>query len=271
LRAALALVAATVALSAAYACEPTVIMGTRFCAEPPGADASSQPTGDAGMTTPPVTLPWSTGFEDGFCDYAAPTGFCLATGSGSYTIVTSPVHSGRYAAEFTANSAVDGGSQARCVVQGEFPSAAYYGAWYYIPTLAQNNNGVWNLFHFQANIPAPQPPGLWDVSLVNQGDAGDLYLVNYDFVGNKAHNGASPVPIGQWFHIEMYFQRATDTTGQLVLLQDGVPAYSWTGLPTDLPQDPSSWGQWYVGNYATANTPALSTIYVDDVTIGATQ
>jgi hypothetical protein len=34
--------------------------------------------------------------------------------------------------------------------------------------------------------------------------------------------------------------------------------------------DPSNWGQWYVGNLATALAPSNSTIYVDDVTIGTT-
>ena len=31
--------------------------------------------------------------------------------------------------------------------------------------------------------------------------------------------------------------------------------------------DDSRWGQWFVGNYATALSPPSSTVYVDDVTI----
>jgi hypothetical protein len=37
-----------------------------------------------------------------------------------------------------------------------------------------------------------------------------------------------------------------------------------TGIATD----DSRWGEWFVGNFATALSPASSTVYVDDVTIG---
>jgi hypothetical protein len=36
-----------------------------------------------------------------------------------------------------------------------------------------------------------------------------------------------------------------------------------TGLATDN----SAWGEWHVGNLATALAPAASTLYVDDVSI----
>ena len=121
-----------------------------------GADAAPTPDPDASVGA------WTTGFEDGFCDYALPTGFCYAAG-GSYSLVTSPVHSGRYAAAFTAVAVGDAGAglvQARCVQQGVFPSAAYYGAWYYVPAEAVKDGGC-NLFHFQGAVPAggEQPLG----------------------------------------------------------------------------------------------------------------
>ena len=74
-------------------------------------------------------------------------------------------------------------------------------------------------------------------------------------------NAVPPIPIGQYFHIEVYFKRAKDTTGTLTLFQDGVMAVSLTGLVTD----PTDWGQWYVGIWANSLTPPGSTIYVDDV------
>jgi hypothetical protein len=259
LRAVLALVAAAVVLYAASACEPTVVIGARVCPEsPPDAGPALDP--DAS-----VPLPWSTGFEDGFCDYALPSGFCFATGPASYTLVTSPVHSGHYAAAFSVRSDVDGGSQVRCVEQGVFPDKAYYGAWYYLPASAQNS-GLWNLFHFQGGVPGKNLHGLWDVSLVNLEDGGALHTVFYDFLNGSTPDASAvpPIPIGQWFHIEVYFKRASDATGELSMLQDGVVAFKLAGLVTDN----TGWGQWYVGNLANALLPPASTVYVDDVTIG---
>jgi hypothetical protein len=228
---------------------------------------------DAGAVADPDSSvgPWTTSFENGFCDYAMPTGFCYTAGPGSYTLVTSPVHSGTYAAAFTAHAVGDAGvgaGQARCVEQGVFPSAAYYAAWYYVPAEAVNS-GTWNLLHFQGIGPGTMGSNLWDVSLVNMGSGGPLHIILYDFLNGMAPNAnAVPaIPIGQWFHIEVYFKRAKDTTGQITLLQNGVMAVNLTGLVTD----PTDWGQWYVGNWADNLMPPSSTVYVDDVTIGFTQ
>jgi hypothetical protein len=210
---------------------------------------------------------WTTGFEDGFCDYALPSGFCVATGTSSYALVTSPVHSGQYAAAFTVPGTFDGGSQARCVEQGVFPDAAYYGAWYFIP-VAEVNSGVWNLLHFQGGVPGTnQVHGLWDVSLVNLPDSGALHIVFYDFLnGTTPDVSAVPhIPIGKWFHLEVYFKRASDAKGQLTVVQDSMVAANLSNLETD----DTHWGQWFVGSFANALVPAGSTVYVDDITIGA--
>jgi hypothetical protein len=213
--------------------------------------------------------PWTTGFEEAFCEYIMPTGFCLATGAGSYSIVTSPVHSGSHAAAFSVQGVPDGGgAQARCVEQGVFPAAAYYGAWYYVPAQAQNT-GLWNLWHFQGGTATQTLHGLWDVSLVNTASGGPLHVILYDFLNGMTPNANAvpPIPIGQWFHLEVYFKRAKSATGEITLFQDGVMAVQLTGLVTD----DTDWGQWYVGNLANNLAPPASTVYVDDVTIGFTQ
>jgi hypothetical protein len=286
---------AAVLSAAACACDPTVIIGAvgvQADAQGGGqgdaqgdalagsqgdaqADAQGCPGSgaDAGIAGDPDASvgPWTTGFENAFCDYAPPMGFCYTAGPGSYSLVTSPVHSGKYAAAFTAQAVGDAGvgaGQARCVEQGVFPSAAYYGAWYYVPAQAVNN-GTWNLFHFQGGVPGTTLRSLWDVSLVNMGSGGPLHVILYDFLNGMTPNAnaAPPIPIGQWFHIEVYFKRAKDTTGAITLWQDGAMAVSLTGLVTD----PTDWGQWYVGNWADSLVPSASTVYVDDVTIGFTQ
>jgi hypothetical protein len=255
----------------ACACEPTVVVGTRVCQQAP--DAALTQSGDAAAGGGTVTVPWSTGFEDGFCDFAPPVGFCVTSGDGSYSLVTSPVHSGRYAAAFSVNSAIDGGSQARCVRQGTFPAAAYYGAWYYLPgpAVAQGN---WNLFHYQGPTPEDGggPPYLWDVSLQSADDAGlQPYLRDFLTQPNQTVNAPStpmPVPIGQWFHLEWYFKRASDTTGEVSLWLNESRVVDVPGIVTD----DTDGGQWFVGNLTSFGgiVPPASVVYVDDITIGST-
>jgi len=212
--------------------------------------------------TSPVAVPWSNGFEHQFCDYAQPRGFCYAFGHASYEIVTSPVHSGRYAAAFAIDSADSNSVQARCVRQGALPTVAYYGAWYYVPELAHSTQ-LWNLLHFQGGDPRVQH-GLWDVSLVS-GSAGDLELFVFDFLNGQMRVSPQPVPvpIGAWFHVQLYLKRAPDATGEVALYQDGQLLFDAPNLVTD----DTTWGQWYVGNLANGLAPPASTLYVDDVTI----
>jgi hypothetical protein len=296
----------TLAVLLASACDPTVVigvLGTRADAQGGGpgdaqgevtpdaqsdatvdaaqSEASADARGDAstcvGSTSDAAIVadpdasvgPWTTSFENGFCDYGPPIGFCYTAGPAAYSLVTSPVHSGKYAAAFTAEGVGDasaGPGQARCVAQGVFPTAAYYGAWYYVPAQAVNS-GTWNLFHFQGGAPGSTLRSLWDVSLVNMGTSGALHILLYDFLNGMAPSAAASIPLDQWIHIEVYFKRAKDTTGTITLFQDGVMAANLTGLVTD----PTDWGQWYVGNFADSLMPVSSTVYVDDVTVGLTQ
>jgi hypothetical protein len=195
-------------------------------------------------------------------------GFCYAFGAASYTIVTSPVHSGRFAAAFQVDSAPPESSaesgQARCVQQRVLADEAYYGAWYLVPSV-QTNTGNWNLFHFQGGTPGDRLHDLWDVSLVND-TSGNLKLAVLDFLTSSGKSAAMPIPIDSWFHLEFYLRRAADATGEVIVYQDNVEAIHFANVITD----DSPWAQWYVGNLATALMPSESIIFVDDVEISNT-
>jgi hypothetical protein len=227
-----------------------------------GAGGGDDPCGGGAppAVTDPIAVPWSTGFENGFCDFERAGGRCFGDGTATYELVDSPVRSGQAAAAFTIDTLT--GYQTRCLLQGELPREAYYGAWYYVPSLTTNNS-VWNLFHFRGGDPSAQH-GLWDVSLRN-GAGGRLEVYVYDFLRgvNRIAAEPRPIPIGAWFHLEFYFLRAADATGAIALYQDGELIVEASGIITD----DSNFGQWYVGNIANALFPTTSTVYVDDITI----
>jgi hypothetical protein len=228
-----------------------------FALDGSGADAS-----DSGLV--PLAVPWSTSFEGQPGDSWMPGDpTCYATGGASFKVVTSPVHTGQHAAAFTIDTAVASPSQTRCLKQGVLPTSARYGAWYYVPTHATSINN-WNLLHFQGADVADGTAahGLWDVSLANALD-GTLHTAVYDFLRMRVLQTSVSIPVGAWFHLEVFLRRAADGTGEFTLSQDGQVALNLTGLTTD----DSRWGQWFVGNYAMAISPASSTVYVDDVTI----
>jgi hypothetical protein len=265
---------AALALSGVACGDSHILVGSdRSCVDAAGGVG---PSGDAALTK---LVFWQNGFENGFTAWGLPAneGFCyplVPVGGASLMTVTSrpdagpqgPVHSGQYAAAFTINTDVASASQTRCVRQGVLPPSAYYGAYYYVPATA-TNNGNWNLLHFQGSNVANGSCvlELWDVSLNNDADGG-LTTSVYDFLRQRLLPAGPAIPIGQWFHLEVFLQRAADDTGRFTLYQDGIAVLDLKSLATD----DSAWGQWFVGNFATALSPGLSTVYVDDVTISAT-
>lgn len=242
------------------ACEPQLTVGEWQCAN----DA-----GPAPAPTAPIAVPWSTSFEDRFCDYEALGGFCYGDRNARFEIVTEPVHSGRRAAAFRLNTKDPDAQQARCVRRGELPRAAYYGAWYFVPESHVTGGALWNLLHFRGGTGDEAAyHHLLDVTLVD-GDNGGLELVVYSSVAARTYRAESPVPvpIGKWFEIQLYLRRAADATGAVALYQDGKLLIDVSEVVTD----DSTRAQWYVGNLAYGLNPTESTLYVDDVSISASR
>lgn len=232
------------------ACEPNVVVGSWSC---------PAPDGDGGEGNLSVPSSWATGFEDGFCAYSRVGGRCYQS-NGAFDTVSSPVHSGKTAAAFTAKP--DGG-QSRCYVQGGLPEAAFYGAWYFIPS-APSALDNWNLFHFRGGDSASTADkNLWDVTITEAAN-GSLRLSVLKEASEWHHaEGVPPVPLGSWFHIQVHLRRSATATGAFALYQDGVRAVSLEDIVTDT----TTYGAWYVGNLLFTLPPPESTVYVDDVTI----
>jgi hypothetical protein len=108
----------------------------------------------------------------------------------------------------------------------------------------------------------------YDVSLANS-DNGELHLTGDDFLHSSVpdFSAAPAIPIGKWFHIEVFPKRAADETGESVVYQDGAAIVRLSVMATD----DSTWGQWYVGNLASNLEPVDSTLYLDDVAVSTTR
>jgi hypothetical protein len=249
------------------------VIATFGCPASP-LDESGISTGGAssgtGQTSEPTfPIPWSTGFENGWCDLADGRGDFVESGSGARAIVTSPVHSGAFAASFSV-TAVGVGGQSRLTRSGALPAEAYYGAWYYIPNFATNTK-LWNLIHIQSDNPTDDV-NIWNVSILNTDDGNlrlDVYSSLFTAYREKVPNQANHplIPIGSWFHIEIFWKRAKDDTGVFRLYQDGEAIFQLTDIVSD---NSVNSVQWYVGNLADSLLPEASTVYVDDVTIQST-
>lgn len=256
------------ALPVFASCAPKLNAGEWQCA---GADAGAAGTSQSSAITDPVPVPWSDGFEDGFCDYLRKDGPGYCYGDEPYVLVTEPHRpGGHFAAEFKVIGGQMNDNQTRCVRQGELPLAAYYGAWYYIPQ-APNDQSVWNLWHFQGGDDPDSQHDLWDVSLANGAQAGQWELMVLDRPSGfenyrRTDNPRIPIPIGSWFHIELFLKRASDATGEIALYQDGLLLFDRMNLKSDA----SKFTQWYVGDWAHSDTPENSSLYVDDMSIRAT-
>lgn len=257
-------VAALAAACLALACEPTVVIGS--CAQSSTTDAGGVAGAAASSSgVEAVTVPWSTGFEDGLCGYAS-QGYCYARHGATLEIVQSPVHSGQFAAAFTvtgnATNTSEDRSQARCVRRGVMPKSASYGAWYFVPELHTSDTN-WNLFHF-LGVTETESHALWDISLANNAD-GELVLTVLDFLTgtHPRITGVPAIRVGTWVHIEIQLKRSAQADGEVIVTQDDVVALHLTNLITD----DTDWGEWYVGNYARKLVPELSTVYVDDITM----
>lgn len=230
------------------------------------------PDGSIGPPEWPIETPWTNGFEDGFCGYAHARGYCYHADKAEYALVEAPVHSGARAARFSVTASDPDGKETRCVREGELPEDATYGAWYFLPETVQVATN-WNLMLFQAKGADNGFHKLWDVTIgFDASNRLRLHIFDQqrpDDVPALSDDHPVLVPIGSWFHIAFHWKRESDATGVVELYQGDAGGdtliQAATNIQTDVKGSP--WGQWYVGNLVDQQTPADSTVYVDDVSI----
>lgn len=240
------------------------------------------PTSVPPTATKPASTPasgnfyWSTGFETGNLSEleANSYGGFVNQGNGTYKLINSPAHSGKYAAALTidtSKSSPTGAHAAYMFFWKELPGDAYYySAWYYIPSGTVPAEW-WNLWQWKSTYDgnSDNSQRIFSIGARPLNGGLGLYMVQRLPDGSKVnHNSTRNIPLDQWFHIEGYYRQAFDTTGQVIVWQDGVEVFNITNAQTvlnDLTVD------WSVNNYSNQISPSPCTIYVDDIAVSSSR
>lgn len=174
-------------------------------------------------------------------------------------------HAGDYALEATLEAIGDVLPQAvmfrtRDLLEG------FYSAWYYLDQ--QYDADFWVIMNFQGDRPWQDltTNDRFDIDLSKSAEDGRLHL-ELDEFGGTTTLSPIPVPIGEWFHVEVFYRSTPDEEGRLAVWQDGQLVFDTGERPTA----PSSIVGFGVGVAAWRVAPLPATLWIDDVEIRAAQ
>jgi hypothetical protein len=214
------------------------------------------------------SLLWSARHETGdFTEWTAGSqgGFSADTPDTAVTISTDVAHSGTHSAKLS-NGAPTTYETARLWRQDDFPQEAFYSAWFYLPQAFQTTVD-WTIMQFR--VPGTGDGGLEglliDVDLRSL-PGGDLILDIYDhrapYLRSPTAYPAIPVPIAQWFQVEVFYRNVGDDSGQLTLWLNGQLNYD-----LHRPFGLSSTTYWSICSSTEGLSPTQSDLYVDDAAV----
>jgi hypothetical protein len=200
---------------------------------------------------------WSTG---------APGGSIADSPDSSVTISTDFAHSGKYSVKLTAGGINDNLETAGLWRQDDFPTEAFYSAWYYLPRAYQTKVD-WTIMQFRTPTDNPDRLGQFlDVDMRSL-PGGELILSIYDhraqYLRLPTADPAVVIPVGRWFQIEVFFRNVPDATGRFTLWVDGKLNYDIASRP----MAPIPTIYWTPCSITSDLTPTQSEIYVDDAAI----
>lgn len=230
----------------------------------------------------PNSVVWSADFETGNLlqwqsssndlTTVADSGACSRPENG---ISRAYAHSGQFSMEMTITTTL---GKAGCrqfrkqePLRGE---PFYYSAWFYIPEPVQVDN-FWNIFQFKSQSAAHSSDVFWKLEIRNDDD-GTMRIVPVWKGPVPGPHAGDPVerhlyrqtltriPVGVWFHLEVYLQQSENYDGHIIVWQDGVEILNEQNVVTKYQDGTQGWS---VNNYGADLTPATNTLYIDDVVI----
>jgi hypothetical protein len=198
------------------------------------------------------------GGADGGGDYQA---------SGQTEVLRERAHGGSgYAAKLTIDTS-DGADHTARLYRRTANGGAYYSAWFFF-SQAHTPIEWWSIFLFRAQRDPNDIESfvnLWNLNVERPDGGGNLTLSFYDHLTGQYTRPATPtpLPVGQWTHLEAYFNYAPPSSTRITVWQDGQLLLDLTGLG----QSPSSYLYWSIGTGSNGLLPRVSTIYIDDAAI----
>ena len=250
---------------------------------------------------PPSNVVWTGDMEEGsLADWYYPsTGPSGDYGGGLY-------NSGRYEAVASQDRAHTGSTALRARIwtpssptsgvrafrwrESRLYRAAYYSAWFYVPTSYTLTGDpccgrYWNLFQFKSRSTTGRNDPVWALYVGNR-PTGELYVyagwgwggtaiagpyATSDVSGKNYSQSVANLPIGRWTRIEAFLRESKDFDGRLTVWQDGVQLFDFVNIRTSYDNpDYNSWhasNEWSVNLYSDGLSPDPATIYIDDAQI----
>jgi hypothetical protein len=249
---------------AGAACDPHVHLGD-IRDSGGDSDAAGDGPGDGGG----LGILWAATFEPGDLSewvgdglggmYMDPTGTAPAA-------TVDIKHRGQYAGISTVTTSTPGVASLSYLYRNQpSPPAAYYSAWFYIPSWYAVKSWL-SLSHFRYSRTADGENllPLWDLNVYPRADGSlTVHLYNYSTTFNFEAPPATKVLTSKWTHFEIYLRKAADTTGQISVYMDGVLIINAPGIATA----ETDWVQWDAGGSSDNVVPSTAVVYVDDAAI----
>jgi len=249
---------------ALVACQPEIVLGDSEGASGPG---SAVPV--------PGAVLWSTDHEAGSVDDWALGGDAQGGefywGDAQGEVRSGIGRDGSQALVMTIDTSFsDAPSQGFRVYRRIEPAPAFYSASFRLEE-AHAVSDWWSIFLFHArnaSLSLENDTSLWDVRVVNDAGGGmALQFFDHETQEGSLSGRLGAVMPGQWFELTAYLDYLPPDATRLRILLDGAPLFDMTGLRTALHEHVF----WAVGNGANGLSPALSTLYMDDAAIRATE
>jgi hypothetical protein len=173
--------------------------------------------------------------------------------------------------------APDGGCRQFRHAESTSGNSFYYSAWLFFPQHYAVNNWA-NLLQFKSQSPTLND-AVWVLELRNRPNGAMYLMLRWKGIMAGPTQGAGTglrhfhqtlidVPVGQWFHVEIFLRQSSVYAGRLTVWQDGMQIYDLDQVKTKYPDGDNRWS---INAYAADVQPMPFTVYVDDAVISTSR
>ena len=153
----------------------------------------------------------------------------------------------------------------------------YYSAWLYLPKY-YSISGWTNLIQFKSKTKT-RNDAVWVLELANRDKGGMYLMLRWKGLMEGPTKGAGTsikyyhqtvmdVPVGKWFHVELYLKQSSEYAGRLTVWQDGVQIYDMNDVKTKYPTGDNRWS---INAYGAGISPMPFKVYVDDAVVSTSR